>query len=254
MARHSHWAQIKLKKGATDKKRGKVFTRHARLITIAAQSGGDPETNPSLRATIENAKAENVPNDNIERAIKKGTGEDKDSTQFHEVVYEGFAPGGIAIVVEALTDNKNRTAQFVRTNLEKYGGNLGAQGATAHFFKKCGVISMPKSDNAELAAIDAGADETEIEENDLIVYTRPSTLNGVRTKLQDGGFEIKHSEISYIPETEVLIEDEDNAQSITKMIDALEESDDVSAVWTNGDFNRLHYSIGSPSGRFLERE
>ena len=235
MARHSKWHQIRLKKGIADAKRGKVFTRHARLIAVTAQRGGDPERNPALRAAIDNAKADNLPNDNIERAIKKGTGEDKETVQFHEVVYEGYAPGGIALVVEALTDNKNRTSQQVRTTFEKYGGNFGAPGSVAYLFERKGLIRMMENGAAELVAIDAGATDTDTIDGHLLVYTAPNDLHAVRQKLIDHGFELQSAELVYEPVAEVAVHDPADLKKAGHLIEALDDLDDVLNVWTNGE-------------------
>ncbi len=235
MARHSHFHNIQVKKGAADKIRGKIFTKHAKLIAQAAQKGGDPESNAELRAAIENARADNVPKDNIDRAIKKGSGESKNAVVFQDVVYEGFLSGGVAIVIEAFTDNKNRTAQFVRTNLEKFGGNLGAPGSTAFSFKRRGVFAIKKSDEAELAAIDAGAEDTEIDGENLIVYTEPQDFHTVLKKIKDSGLAVEGPAIAYIPQNLVMVEDPEKARSIEKIVDLLEESEDVVSVVVNGE-------------------
>jgi YebC/PmpR family DNA-binding regulatory protein len=174
MSGHSKWHSIRHKKGAADAARGKIFTRHAKLITIAARDGGDPEMNPSLRLAIDNAKKENMPNANIERAIKKGTGEDKDGTQFFEITYEGYAPGGIAVLVSTFTDNKNRTVSSIRSIFSKNGGNLGESGSVSFMFHKKGIILVSNpSDEIEMAAIEAGAEDVVISEKMLEVSTDP---------------------------------------------------------------------------------
>lgn len=237
MSGHSKWHSIKHKKGAADAKRGKIFTKHAHLITIAARSGGDPEMNPSLRIAIDNAKKDNVPNANIEKAIKNGTGELKDAAEIFEVTYEGYGPGGIAVMVECLTDNKNRTFTNVRTIFGKKEGNLGNSGSVAWMFDKKGVIHLKKEgvdlDEAELAAIDAGAEDVEREDEEIVIYTAPTELNVIKEKLQVASFELEKAELQLIPNQTVKIEDEKIAQKILDFIEALDEDQDVSDVYTN---------------------
>ena len=236
MSGHSKWHSIKHKKGAADAKRGKIFTRHAALISIAARSGGDPEMNPSLRLAIDNAKKDNVPSANIDKAIKRGTGEDKDAAQIEEVTYEGYGPGGTAVIVECLTDNKNRSYTNIRTIFNKQGGNLGNSGSVAWMFDRKGVITLANSsDEAELTAIDAGAEDIECEEGTMQVYTSPSDLTTVTDKLKAAGFEAQQAEVQLIPNQTVKIEDGQTAQKILNFMEALDDDQDVSNVSSNFD-------------------
>lgn len=238
MARHSHWAQIKLKKGATDVKRGKIFTKHARLIELAArQSGSDPNMNPSLRLAMENARADNLPRENIERAIKKGTGELKEGEQLQEVLYEGYAPGGVALLIEVLTDNKNRTNQMVRTILQKHGGSLGAMGSTNFLFERKGVLTVKAKgdhDNDELEIIDAGAEDIdEGLEAGFSIYTAANRLAEVKKNLETKGFLVESVQLQYVPKNLVEVSDQTAAKKILDLIEALEKEDDVNNIAAN---------------------
>lgn len=239
MARHSHWAQIKLKKGAEDKKRGKIFTKHARLIEVAARSGGgDPNTNASLRLAIENARLDNLPKENIERAIKKGTGELKEGEQMQEATYEGFGPGGIALLIDTLTDNKNRTNQTVRNILQKFGGHLGNAGSTSFLFEMKGVIRVKghgEREKDELEIIDAGVEEIEREDGIFLIYTMASELGKVKQNLEDKGFTVESVELAKVPKNLVEISDAAAAQKILELMETLEEEDDVINVSANFD-------------------
>lgn len=239
MSGHSKWNSIKHKKGAADAKRGKIFTKHAKLIQIAARGGGDPEMNPSLRLAIDNAKADNTPNNNIERAIKKGTGEDKDAAQLLEVVYEGYGPAGVALYIQCVTDNKNRTVSNVRTILAKNGGSMGESGCVAWMFKPQGVIVVKVSgtnkDDLELAAIDSGAADIESDGETMTVYTDPSDLGIVATSLRNAGFGVESQEFTFVPNDTVKIEDREKAKKILRLMDALDEDDDVTNVSSNFD-------------------
>ncbi|MFC1810448.1 YebC/PmpR family DNA-binding transcriptional regulator [Patescibacteria group bacterium] len=240
MSGHSKWHSIKHKKGAADAKRGKIFTIHAKLITIAArEGGGDPETNAALRSAIDNAKAANVPNTNIDKAVKRGTGEDKDGAVISEIMYEGYGPAGIAVYIQALTDNKNRTVANVKNILTKNGGNMGTAGSVAYLFHKKGYLMVKatpdKFDDVELAAIDAGAEDIQRGSDSIEVYTAPNELHSVKKGLEDAGFKIESSELTYEPENTVEIADEDKARKVLKFMDALEEDDDVSNVFSNFD-------------------
>lgn len=242
MSGHSKWHSIKHKKGAADAKRGKIFTMHSKLITIAAkEGGGDPDMNSALRTAIDNAKAANMPNANIDKAIKRGTGELKDAAVFEEVMYEGYGPAGIAVYVQTLTDNKNRTVANVKSIFTKTGGNMGTSGSVAYLFQKKGRIVVKadpsKFDDVELAAIDAGAEDIERGENSVDVYTSPTELHNVKKGLEDAGFEIESSELTYEPENTVEIADEDKARKVLKFMEALEEDDDVSNVYSNFDIS-----------------
>lgn len=241
MARHSHWAQIKLKKGAEDVKRGKVFTRHARLIEMCArQGGGDPDTNPTLRSAIDNARADNVPRDNIDRAIKKGTGESKDAAMYEEVLYEGFGPGGAAILVEVFTDNRNRANQAVRAAFVAYGGTMASSGAAHFMFERKGEIVLKSRDTSseardldELEIIDSGAQDVERTEEDFIVYTAPNNFAEIRKKLQQKGFILNSSRLTYVPTTIVTVADAVDAQKLLDLVDALDNEEEVTNVSAN---------------------
>ncbi|MBT3704317.1 YebC/PmpR family DNA-binding transcriptional regulator [Candidatus Peregrinibacteria bacterium] len=238
MSGHSKWASIKHKKGAADAKRGKIFTKHAKLITIAAKNGGDPDMNPSLRSAIDGAKSANVPNMNIERAIKKGSGQDKNAVTYEEIYYEGFGPAGTALYVQVLTDNKNRTLSEVKSALTKKGGGMGAAGSVAWMFERKGLIAVPleegvDADEVELAAIDAGASDTVREGAALEVHTGATDLARVRDALKDAGIKIEEADITYIPKQTVKIESEEDARKVLGMIELLEENDDVAEVYCN---------------------
>lgn len=241
MARHSHWAQIKLKKGALDKKRGKTFTKHARFIEFAARQGGaDPNMNANLRFLIENARADNIPKENIERAIKKGTGALKEGEQMQEVTYEGFGPGGVALLIDTLSDNKNRTNQTVRNILQKFGGHLGSAGATSFLFDTKGMILVRAKgarENDELEIIDSGAHDIDIEEaeNIFIVYTAANELGEVKKKLAEKGFQVESAELTKVPKNLVEISDAGVAKKILELMEALEEEEDVLNVAANFD-------------------
>lgn len=241
MSGHSKWASIKHKKGAADAKRGKIFTRHAHLISIAAQSGGDSEMNPSLRLAVESAKKDNVPNANIEKAIKRGTGEDKEAAQIEEVTYEGYGPHGVAVVVTCLTDNKNRTFTNVRTIFNKQGGNLGNSGSVAWMFDRKGVISIKltgnNADEIELAAIDAGASDVGREEDMIHVYTAPTDLHTVTEAMKKAGYVTEKSQIELIPNQTIKVEDENAARKVMGFMEALDEDADVSEVSANFDIS-----------------
>ncbi|MDX1640760.1 MAG: YebC/PmpR family DNA-binding transcriptional regulator [Balneolaceae bacterium] len=238
MAGHSKWANIKHKKAREDAKRAKAFTKHIREITVAArEGGGDPDMNPRLSLAIENAKSVNLPKDNIERAIKKGTGELDDGTgNYEDVTYEGYGPGGIAYFVEATSNNLNRTVGDIRHIFTKHGGNLGTDGSVGYMFEQKGCIKV-KSDGLDeeefmLMAIDAGAEEMEQEEEFFELITPRETLFEVRNKLEDEGLEIESAELIRIPATEVKA-DADTARKNLKLMEKFEENDDVSNIFTN---------------------
>lgn len=240
MSGHSKWHSIKHKKGIADAKRGKIFTRHANLITIAARKGGGTD-NPTLRLAIENAKKDNVPNSNIERAIKRGTGELKDAAEITELTYEGYGPDGIAVIVECLTDNKNRTYANVRTIFNKRGGNLGGGGSVAWMFERKGVITLEvrgqKTEEIELAAIDAGAEDIKTEGDLIEVYTSANNLNEAVEKLEKQGVGIKNAEVLLISKNKVEIKNEENAKKVLNFIEALEDDEDVTNVSSNFDIS-----------------
>lgn len=238
MAGHSKWANIKHRKAATDAKRGKVFTMHAKLITIAARAGGDPEMNANLRAAIDRAKADNVPNANIDRAIKKGTGEDKDGVQYEEITYEAMGPGGSSFMIDVITDNKNRSNTNVKTILSKNGGT---QGNSAWKFDRLAFFSVDLKgkdlEEAELVLIDGGAEDFRTgEEGQLGVYAPLNAYAEVKAAIEAAGFAILKDEIVWKAKNEVLVDDASVAQRILKLIDLLEEDDDVNNVYTDVDF------------------
>lgn len=238
MAGHSKWHNIHRHKGAQDKKRGQIFMRHSRNIyTIAKEGGGDPETNPALRTAIENARADNMPNRNIDRAIDKATG-NVDGANFEEVTYEGYGPSGTAVIVNVLTDNRNRTASEVRHAFTKNGGNLGETGCVSFMFDRKGHIVILNEDEAidedelTLEAIDAGADDIDYEEKVFEIYTEPEQFNSVRDALVEAGYPIEQAEITLIPQNYTQIEKEAEEQML-HLIEMLEDSDDVQDIHHN---------------------
>ena len=238
MAGHSKWANIRHRKAAQDAKRGKIYTKLAREITVAArEGGGDPEKNPRLRAAIEKARKFNMPKENIERAIKRGTGELKGET-YEEVTYEGYGPGGVAIIVKCLTDNRNRTASEVRHVFSKHGGNLGTSGCVSYLFERKGVITVPADkfdeETVMMAAIEAGAEDVVNEGEKFVIYTEPGELETVRKGLVDAGVEVEEAKLDLIPTTTTRVEGE-TAQKVLKLLMALEDLDDVQEVYSNFD-------------------
>ena len=239
MSGHSKWAQIKRKKAATDVKRGKIFTKLIReIITAARLGGGDPDSNARLRAAIEAAKAENMPKQNIERAIKKGTGE-LEGSYYEEVSYEGYGTGGIAILISALTDNRNRTVSELRYLFSKYGGNLGETGCVSWMFEKKGVISFAKNEIDEERlmelAIEAGAEDIKMEEDEFEVITSPEEFDRIKQFFDKAGLKYERAEITMICKNVVKITDKNQAERILKLMDALEDHDDVQKVYANFD-------------------
>lgn len=239
MSGHSKWSTIKRQKGLTDAKRGAIFTKLSREIIIAAkQGGGDPGMNFKLRIAIQRAKAENMPNDNIERAIAKGTGSGADS-QLDEITYEGYGPGGTAILVSVATDNRNRTVAEVRHAFTRAGGNLGETGSVGWQFESKGVISIPAAgvdpDEVALQAIDAGADDVQVQEDSIEVQTQPSDLEAVRKALESAGVNIENADMAMVPKVLMDLETK-TAHSVLKLLDALEDLEDVQRVYSNADF------------------
>ena len=236
MAGHSKWANIKHRKGAQDAKRAKVFTRLIRELTISArQGGGDPDANPRLRAAVANARANNMPNDTVEKAIKRGTGE-LEGTVIEEVTYEGYGPGGVAVFVECATDNRNRTTAEVRHVFTKYNGNLGANGCVSFIFDRKGLIQLDAGD-ADLdavmeAAIEAGAEDVEAEEGVIAVTTAMTDLHAVAEALRAAGLPVAEAELAMIPNTTVKV-GEGEALGLMKMITAMDDLDDVTRVSAN---------------------
>ena len=240
MSGHSKWHNIQGKKGKTDAKRAKIFTKIGKEIAIAIKDGGpNPDINSRLRDAIAKAKANNMPQDNIARAIKKGSGE-MDGMNFEAIVYEGYGPSGIAVVVEVLTDNKNRSAGNVRPAFTKYGGNLGSTGCVSFMFEQKGQLVIEKSDNIDedelmMLALDAGAEDFEAEEEVYVVTTTPEDFATVREALEGNGLEFLEAEITRIPDTYTAITEE-VAVKFQKMIDVLEDDDDVQNVYHNAEF------------------
>jgi YebC/PmpR family DNA-binding regulatory protein len=238
MSGHSKWSSIKHKKGITDARRGKVFTRLIKEITVAARlGGGDPDANPRLRASIAVAKAENMPKDNIERAIKKGTGE-LEGVTYEEVYYEGYGPGGAAVLVESLTDNKKRTVADIRYIFSKSGGGLGEAGCVAWMFEKKGLFVFEKDETDEEtlmeAILDAGAEDIRDEESTLEVITPPEDFEEVKKALDERNMRYLLAEITMVPKSTVKLKDK-QAEQMLRLMDSLEDSDDVQKVYSNFD-------------------
>jgi YebC/PmpR family DNA-binding regulatory protein len=236
---HSKWSTIKHKKGAADAKRGKLFSKLSRAIMVAAkEGGGDAATNLALQNAIEKARSYSMPKDNIERAIAKGAGEGGDGSAFETVVYEGYGPEGVAVIVEALTDNRNRTASDVRHLFTKHGGNLGATGAVAWQFERRGVVLVTADadeDDLVLAAAEAGADDVERDGEVFQVSSAPEQLAAVRGALEQEGFTIESAELSMVPKVTVAIADEAIARKVVRLVEGLEDNDDVQDVYANFD-------------------
>lgn len=240
MSGHSKWANIKHRKGAQDAKRGKIFTKIAKELTIAARLGGGiPDMNPRLRMALDKAKSANMPKDNVDRAIKKGTGEGSDAT-YYEVTYEGYGPGGAAIMVSALTDNKNRTVADVRSTLTKRGGSMGEAGCVAWMFEKKGIINILKETAEEDAimelAIDAGAEDVEITDDGYEIISEPENYYTIKEELEKNNIQIEYSEITMKPKTTVELKGEDAKKAMT-LVEILEDLDDVQDVYTNFDID-----------------
>jgi len=237
---HSKWSSIKHKKGAADAKRGKLFSKLARSIIVAAkEGGGDPANNLALQNAIEKAKSYSMPKDNIERAIAKGAGEGTDGASFENIVYEGYGPEGVAVIVEVLTDNRNRTAADVRHTFAKFGGNLGTTGAVAWQFERRGVVLVPADgvdeDELFLAAADAGAEDLEQDGSVFQVTSAPESLAAVRGAIEAAGFTVDSADLSLLPKTTVAVDDESKAKQLMRLIDELEDNDDVQDVYANFD-------------------
>jgi YebC/PmpR family DNA-binding regulatory protein len=236
---HSKWSSIKHKKGAADAKRGKLFSKLSRAIIVAAREGGpDPGGNLALQNAIEKARSYSMPKDNIERAIAKGSGADSEGSNFETVVYEGYGPEGVAVLVEALTDNRNRTASEVRHLFTKNGGNLGTTGAVAWQFERRGVVLVSgdaDEDEVLLVAAEAGAEDIEADGASFFVSTPPETLVPVREALEAAGFGVESAELSMVPKGTVAIADESTARRVVRLIEGLEDADDVQDVYANFD-------------------
>lgn len=238
MAGHSKWATTKHKKAAVDAKRGKLFTKLTKEIMVAAKlGGGDPEGNPRLRAAIARAKAMSMPSDNIKRAIQKGTGE-LPGTSYEEVTFEGYGPGGVALMIETMTDNRNRTVSEIRHILSKLGGNLGESGCVSWMFNKKGyiVVGKDKADEERLLAIalDAGAEDMQTEDGNFVITTAPADFEKVKKALEDAGVSLDAAEITMLPQTYVKLEGKEATQML-KLMEMLEDSDDVQNVYANFD-------------------
>lgn len=240
MAGHSKWAQIKHKKKATDAKRGQMFSKLARAIIVAAREGGpDPAANLALANAIEKARSLSMPKENIERAIARGAGAEAGGTDFEQVTYEGYGPGGVAIIVEALTDNRNRTASEVRHVFSKHDGNLAGAGSVAWLFERRGTVLVEAEgvdeDELTLAAAEGGADDVALDGSTFEVSCRPEALTAVREAIEAAGIPVAAVEVAMAPKTTVKVEDDAAARKLLKLIDALEELDDVQDVYANFD-------------------
>ncbi len=234
MGRHG---TIAGRKAAQDSKRAAMFTKYGRAIIVAAKGGGDPDYNATLRVAIEKAKAIGMPNDNIKRAIKKGTGELAGET-YEELTFEGYGVGGVAVIVETLTDNRNRTSSSVRSSFDKYGGNLGTPGCVSYMFARKGVIIIEKTDEIDEdelmeAALEAGAEDMITHEDSFEIQTDPGAYTDVHSALSDAGYEFVDSDVEFVPSMEAAPKDEKDLKSLKKMIDVLEENDDVQKVHHN---------------------
>lgn len=239
MSGHSKWANIKHKKGAEDAKRGKIFTKVVKEIIVAARlGGGDPSANPRLRAVLLKAKANNLPKDNVERAIKKGTG-DLEGSNYEEILYEGYGPGGVAVLVESLTDNKNRTVADVRHIFNKHNGNLGANGCVGWMFDKKGWIAVAKDavdeDTLMMTALDAGAEDVKTDDDaEFEIITAADDFEKVREAIEKASIPIVDAEVTMLPQNYTRITGKD-AEQMIKLMDALDDNDDVQKVYTNAD-------------------
>lgn len=239
MAGHNKWSQIKRKKGALDAKRSKIFTKLIKEITVAVKEGGaDPDANPRLRLAIQTSKAANMPKDNIERAVSKGEG--SDAGEYSELNYEGYAPGGVAVFVECLTDNLNRTVQNVRTAFNKNGGSLGTSGSVEYLFDRKGVFSVKREpetsitdDELLLQLADGGAEEVEFEEEYMTVYSAMEDFGAVQKKVEELQLNVESAELQRLPQTTVTLTDPDTVRKVLRLIDMLEDDDDVQRVYHN---------------------
>jgi YebC/PmpR family DNA-binding regulatory protein len=237
---HSKWSSIKHRKGAADSKRGQLFSKLSRAIIVAAKEGGpDPAANLALQNAIEKARSYSMPKENIERAIAKGSGADADAASFETVVYEGYGPEGVAVLVEAVTDNRNRTASEVRHAFTKHGGNLGTTGAVAWQFERRGVVVVPADgadeDSLVMAAAGAGADDVERDGSSFVVTSAPEALSSVRQALEEAGLTVESVELAMVPKTTVAVSDESMARRIVGLVEGLEDTEDVQDVYANFD-------------------
>jgi YebC/PmpR family DNA-binding regulatory protein len=238
MSGHSKWHSIKHKKGAADKARGKLFAVLIRQIEVAARAGGgDPESNATLRTMIQKARDNSVPMDTIHRAIKRGTGEEE-GVVYEQVTYEGYAPGGVAVIVQALTDNRNRTSAEIKNLFSRNGGSFAEPGAVSWQFERKGIVNVDKSvdeDELLLAAADAGADDVQDGGDNWQVTTAPTDLHSVRTAIEEAGYKVASADLTMIPTTTVELTEESQAKTVLRLADALEDHDDVEAVYANFD-------------------
>jgi YebC/PmpR family DNA-binding regulatory protein len=237
---HSKWSTIKHKKGAADAKRGKLFSKLTRAIIVAAKEGGpDPGANLALQNAVEKARSYSMPKDNIDRAIAKGAGTDADAASFETVVYEGYGPSGVAVIVETLTDNRNRTAGEVRHTFAKNDGNLGTSGAVLWLFERRGIVIVEADgadeDELTLAAAEGGADDVALDGSTFTVTSDPTNLAAVRAAIEAAGFTVDSAELTMVPKTTVEVADENEAKKILRLIDQLEDNDDVQDVYANFD-------------------
>ncbi len=235
MSGHSHYSTIKRQKASTDAAKGNIFSKHAKLIMIAAKGGGDPDSNFKLRVAIEKARGDNMPKDNIERAISKATSE---GGSLDEVTYEGFGPSGISVIVEVATDNKNRSAQEIKNLLEKSGGRMGGPGSVSYNFESKGFMLVKKSDDVDsqmLALIDLGAQDVEETTDGIEVYVTPDKLGEIRKKVIDAGYEVVEMELQMKAKTFQTVNSVSEAEKVIKFLDSLEENDDVQKVFSNLD-------------------
>jgi YebC/PmpR family DNA-binding regulatory protein len=240
MSGHSKWSSIKHKKGAADAKRGKLFSKLSRAIIVAAkEGGGDPAGNLALQNAIEKARSYSMPKDNIERAIARGSGADSDAADFETVIYEGYGPSGVAVIVEALTDNRNRTASDVRHLFSKNDGNLGGSGAVTWLFERRGIVLVAADgvdeDELTLAAAEGGADDVSLDGSTYQVVSAPEALTTVRETVEGAGFTVESAELTMVPKTTVEVADESSAKKVLRLIDQLEENDDIQDVYSNFD-------------------
>lgn len=251
MGGHSHWSQIKRQKGGNDVKRGAVFTKLSREITVAAREGGaDATMNPRLRLAIEKAREGNMPMDTIKRAVERGAGGGEGASALQEITFEGYGPGGVAILIQTLTDNRNRTVSDLRTALTRGGGTLGESGSVAWQFDNKGLIAIEANgadpDELALTAIDAGAEDVRVEGQFVEVYTGPTDLDKVRRQLQEAGVKIASAELFMLPKSTMPLDEKSAAQTL-RLLDTLEELDDVQKVYSNADFPEsvlMEYAAG----------
>jgi len=250
MSGHSKWATTKHKKAVVDAKRGKLFAKLIKNVEVAARTGGgDPAGNPTLYDAVQKAKKSSVPNDNIDRAIKRGSGAEGGGAEYQTITYEGYGPGGVAILVECLTDNRNRAASEVRTAMTRNGGSMADPGSVAYLFTRKGVVIVPKAgavteDDVLAAVLDAGAEEVNDLDESFEVVSEPGDLVAVRTALQDAGIDYESAEASFVPSVHVPLE-EDSARRVFRLIEALEDSDDVQNVYANFDVSdEIMASVG----------